>query len=119
MLRMRRPRALAIAVLVMVYLPLVAVIIVAGVIWGWRVPVVFAVVLGAMLGRGRWPSSPGGRVKSATEFVAFALFGGVIGGLLFGGVGAILGAPLGFVFRLAEVPITGVRRRSGAGNGDG
>src|SRR5690348_4449031 len=115
---MRRPRALAIVVVVMVYLPLVAVAVGAGVVWGWRVPVAFAVALGAMLGRSRWPSSPGGRVKSATEFVAFALLAGLVGGLLFGGIGAILGAPLGFVFRLAEVPITGVRRHSGGGNSD-
>lgn len=106
---MKRLRPLSVVIVFMTYLPLVALAVIAGVIFGWRLPAAFAVVAGLLIARARRPPVRRGRVKAAAEFVGFALLGGVIGGLALGGLGAIFGFVIGFSLRLAEVPITGVR----------
>lgn len=55
----------------------------------------FAAFLGIMLARGAKPAKKVGKVGAAVGFGAFALLGAVLGGLLFGGVGAIGGFALG------------------------
>lgn len=110
----RPPTSRAFPVIVMSYFPLVAILVLIGYFFSWRFPVavIFAatVVSYRALRQGRRPASKG-RGRTAAELLAFALLGSIVGGLLFGGVGAILGFVIGFISRLAEVPIT--RRRSG------
>jgi uncharacterized membrane protein YedE/YeeE len=106
------PKPLTVTVLVMMYLPLVAMMVSAGYVFGWEVPVAVLVFLGALWLRGRrrgdQPRSPG-RLRTVLELIVFALLGSVLGGLLFGGLGVVLGFAVGFVVRLGEVPVTGLR----------
>jgi uncharacterized membrane protein YedE/YeeE len=108
---MRRRSPLAIVVLLMVHLPIVAVGVLVGVIFGWRVPVAYVILVGVLMAlpaarRHVRPAKRFRRLRATTEFVAFALTGAVSGVLLFGGLGAFFGFVLGFTARLSEVPIT-------------
>jgi hypothetical protein len=98
-------RRLGIVVGVLSWLPLAALAVVGGVLLGWRVPPLFALVIAILMFRSKRPAREGSYARSAAEFLSFAVLGGVIGGLAFGGVGAIIGTAVGFVFRLAEVPL--------------
>jgi hypothetical protein len=102
-------RRLAILVVVLHWLPLIALAVLSGVILGWRVPVLFAVVIAILTFRSKRPAKEVGYLRSVVEFVSFAALGGVIGGLALGGVATIIGIAVGFIFRLAEVPLTGGR----------
>jgi hypothetical protein len=102
-------RSLAVLVVVLRWLPLVALAVLGGVFLGWRVPVVYAAVVAILVFRAKRPAREVGYVRSAVEFLFFAALGGVIGGLAFGGAAAIIGTAVGFIFRLAEVPLTGGR----------
>jgi hypothetical protein len=77
-------------------LPAVAVAVLLGVAFGWQVPVAFALGLGFILVHAGKPERKVGKVRAATEFAGFALLGGVVHGLLFGGLGAIFCFVLGF-----------------------
>jgi hypothetical protein len=103
---MKRIGPLRVLVVFMFWFPVVAVAVLLGVAFGWQVPVAFALGLGFMLVLEARPERKVGRVRAAMEFVGFALLGGVVGGLLLGGFGAIGGFVLGFTGRLSEVPIT-------------
>jgi hypothetical protein len=101
-------------VLVLSYLPLVAMLAIVGYLFGWRF---------AGLGLGllvflwlRWRRTGHlptvvGKIRTAFELIAFSLLGSILGGVLLSGVGAIFGFAIGFVLRLSEVPIT--RSRTG------
>jgi hypothetical protein len=107
-------RRLRVTVVLFTYLPVVAVAVASGFAFGWRVPVAFAIVMALLIYRTRRTvrHTPAiSRMRSLIEFLAFALVGSIIGGLLFGGVGVILGFAFGVTVRLSEVPIT-TRRRS-------
>jgi hypothetical protein len=103
---MRRTGLLGVVVLLMGWLPLVALGVLAGIFFGWRVPVALAVWNGVMFARRKQSSTEVGKVRTTAEFVAFALLGAVVGGLLFGGVGLIVGLVFGFTMRLGEMPVT-------------
>jgi hypothetical protein len=108
------PTPLTVSVLVMSYLPLVAVMAVIGYLFGWKFPVVGALVLVFLWLRARWTDyrpTAAGRLRTGLELIAFSLLGSIVGGVLVNGVGAILGFAIGFVLRLGEIPIT--RSRTG------
>jgi hypothetical protein len=104
---MRQIGALGVVVLFMTWFPVVALLVVLGVAFGWMLPVAFVLAWGFLIAMSMRSPREVGRVRAAVEFAGFALLGGVIGGLLLGGLGAIFGMTLGFIGRLSEVPITG------------
>jgi hypothetical protein len=57
----------------------------------------------------RHQSKSVGTGRTLAGLFALALLGSIVGGLLFGGLGAIFGAAVGFVARLSEIPITRTR----------
>lgn len=99
---MRRTGPLDVLVLVMFCFPAIAVAVLSGVAFGWQVPVGFAIGVGFILLAARRGQANVGKVRAAMEFAGFALLGGIVGGLLFGGLGAIFGFVLGFGARLPE-----------------
>ena len=106
---MKRIGPLGVVVLVLTYLPFVALAILGGVILGWRVVIAAMIVIGLYMVYYRRASRPPRRVtraRAAAEFVLFTLAGGVVGGVAFGPLGVIFGLALGFTARLAEVPVT-------------
>jgi integral membrane sensor domain MASE1 len=109
---MRRPKPLTVTVLVMMYLPFVAVMAVVGYAFGWRFPVAAVVLLCVVWLRGRsrgYQPRSVGRVRTIVEVIAFSLLGCVVGGLLLGAFGVLLGFVFGVTLRLSEIPITRVR----------
>jgi hypothetical protein len=104
---MRGPRPLEVIVTVMMWLPVLGLVALAGVIFGWRAPFVLAVALGVVFARARRLDKQVGKLRATAEFVFFAFLGAFLGEFGFGGLGAIFGFVVGFTFRLAEVPVTG------------
>jgi hypothetical protein len=86
----------------------IAALVIAGLLFGWRVSV--AVAVGYVLWVVRLHTTPRepGRLRTTVEFVLFALIGMALGAFALGALGGIFGFVFGFAFRLAEVPITGV-----------
>jgi hypothetical protein len=103
---MRLKRFLPVLVTIWLFLPQVGLAVLAGVAFGWGVPVAFAAGLGFMLWSASRPEREVGKVRAVIEFVGLTLLGGVVGGLLVGGFGAIFGFVVGFLGRLSQVPIT-------------
>jgi hypothetical protein len=103
---MRRIGVLGVVVLFMTWFPMVALAVLLAVAFGWQVPVAFALQLGFMIFMARRPEPRVGRIRAAMEFVGFTLLGGIVGGLLLGGLGAIFGSVSGFMGRLSQVPVT-------------
>ena len=107
--QMRPPKPLTVTVLMMMYLPFVAVATLVGYAFGWRFPIAAFVLLVVLWLRGRRrgerPRSAG-RVRTILEVIAFSLLGCVVGGLLLGALGVLLGFVFGVTFRLSEIPIT-------------
>jgi hypothetical protein len=88
----------------------IAAVVTVGVLFGWRVSV--AVVAGYTLWVRRVRREPRepGRLRTTVEFVLFSLIGMALGAFALGALGGIFGFVVGFAFRLAEVPVTGVFR---------
>jgi hypothetical protein len=84
------------------WFPMLAIAVLFGVAFGWQVPVGFVIGVGFSLVAASRGQKKVGKVRAAMEFAGFALLGGIVGGLLFGGLGAIFGFALGFVARLPE-----------------
>jgi hypothetical protein len=84
------------------FLPPVALAVLAGVAFGWGVPVALALGFGFMLWSSARPKREVGKVRAAMEYAVAALLCAVVGGLLVGGLGAIFGFVLGFLARLPE-----------------
>lgn len=84
--------------------PAVAVAVLIGVAFGWQVPVAFALAFGLVIAASSVPDRTVGKGRARAEFIAFTLAGGVVGGLLLGGLGAIFGLVFGFMARLAQIP---------------
>jgi LytS/YehU family sensor histidine kinase len=103
---MRRTGLFGVVVLCMGWLPLVALGVLAGIFFGWRVPVALALWNGVMFARRKQSSTEVGKLRATAEFVGLALLGAVVGGLLFGGIGVIVGLVLGFTMRLGEMSVT-------------
>src|SRR4051812_37409379 len=103
---MRRVGLLGVVVLFMSWFPLVAVAVLAGIAFGWRVPVAFAAWFGFLVALSKVYSPNAGKARATAELVGIAFVGVVVGGLLFGGLGAIAGVALGFTMRLGYVPVT-------------
>ncbi len=99
---MRRIGALDVVVAIMFGLPAVAMAVLLAVAFGWQVPVAFLLGVGLILLAVRRGQKKVGKPRAAMEFAGFALLGGLAGGLLFGGLGAIFGFVLGFGARLPE-----------------
>jgi hypothetical protein len=102
-------RRLAVVVLGLKYFPLVALAVVVGAAVSWKIPVALLVGFGLLLYRARrigYAPRSSAIGRTAAEFSFAALVGAIVGGLLFGGLGAIFGCAVGFTARLAEIPIT-------------
>jgi len=100
-------RPLSVVVLILQWLPLVALAAAAGFAFGWRVPVAFAAMLTALVVRAmRRRPARRSRVRTALDMALMTVLGGVIGGVLLGGVWALMGGVVGFTFALAEVPLS-------------
>jgi len=103
---MRRP--LSVIVLLLSWLPLVALAGFAAYAISWKVPIAFAALFAVFLYRGRRSrgrvAGPG-RVRTIAEVILFGLLGATFGGFLFGAFGVLIGFVLGFTMRLAEVPV--------------
>jgi hypothetical protein len=99
---MRPMRFVPVLVAIWLLLPQVAIAVLAGVAFGWGVPVAFALGLGLMLWSSSRPAREVGKVRAAMEYAGLALLCAVVGGLLVGGLGAIFGFVLGFLARLPE-----------------
>jgi hypothetical protein len=97
---MKRAGPLGVVLLFLLWFPLVAIGVLAGIALGWRVPAAFAAYLGSFVAMIKIYSPDTGKARSAAEFVGFALAGGVVGGLLFGVAGAIIGVVFGLTMRL-------------------
>jgi hypothetical protein len=111
---MRSKRPLAVAVIVMGYLPLVAFLAFVGYAVSWKIPAALLLWLGFMWYRARrtgFRTMPAGTIRTTSELLAFALLGSLVGGLLFGGLGVSFGFVVGFIGRFSEIPVT--RRRVG------
>jgi hypothetical protein len=100
---MSRIGPLGAVVLFMVWFPWVALAVLLGVAFGWQVPVALALGLGFIDVLALMPERKVGRVRAAMEYTGLALLGGIVGGLLLGGLGAIFGFVLGFMGRLPDV----------------
>jgi hypothetical protein len=87
----------------------VALAVVVGYAISWKIPVAVGLGLGVLIFRGRrssYRAATVGTGRTVASLFALALLGATVGGLLFGGLGAIFGAAVGFALRLGEVPIT-------------
>ena len=94
----------------MSWFPLVALAVLAGVAFGWRIPAAFAAWFGLTLLVARRPVAHVRTSRAVVEFVVFALLGAVVGALLFDGLGATFGFFAGVTAQLSEVPV--IRGRS-------
>ena len=99
---MRQMSPLDVLVRVMFYFPVVAVAVLLGVAFGWQLPVAFALGLGFIVVVAERPKKDVGKLRAVLEYAGLALLGALVGGLLFGGLGAIFGFVLGFGARLPE-----------------
>ena len=88
------------------WFPMVAIAVLLGVAFGWRVPVALELGFLSFLALATRAERRVGAARATVEFAGFAILGGVLGGLLLGDLGAIFGFVLGFTGRLAQVPIT-------------
>lgn len=115
----KRSVLLIVAITAMQWAPVLAVLVILGVIFGWRVPVTLAVVWGLMVFRfATAPNNPG-RLRTTVEFMVFALIGTLLGAFVLGALGGIFGFTVGVVWRLAEIPTTGVFRSRKPGDSNG
>jgi hypothetical protein len=103
---MGRFGTLDVVVTAMFLAPAVGVAVLLGVAFGWQLPVAFALAFGLLIAVSAIPDRKVGRGRAAIEFVGLTLAGGVVGGLLLGGLGAIFGLVFGFMARLAQIPTT-------------
>jgi hypothetical protein len=94
--------------LIAMYLPFAAVLALVGYAFTWKIPLAFALLIGFLLLRLR--SNPSrraaGRARTIIELFACAFLVAVFAGVLFGGVGTLIGFAVGFSLRLGEIPIT-------------
>jgi|SRR3954447_137528 hypothetical protein len=101
---------LAISALALRYLSFAALIVLAAVGFGWRVPVAFALSVAAFWLRlrvdARWPKRlyPN-RLFVAADLLASGLIGGIVAGLIFGGVVTLLGSAIGVASSLSSIPL--------------
>lgn len=77
-----------------------------GFAFGWQVPVAFALAMGFLLAFASRTDRNVGAIRATIESAEAALLGGVVGGLLLGGLGAIFGFVFALMARLSQVPIT-------------
>ena len=93
------------------YLAFAALIVSAGVAFGWRVPVAVGLLLPAVWLRirvdTRWPKGlHPNKLLVTLDLLGSGILGGIIGGLLFGGAFALLGGAAGVAFSLATIPLS-------------
>jgi hypothetical protein len=117
---MKKRSVLLVAVIAaMQWAPVVAMLVILGVLFGWRIPV--AVTVACALTALRWATEPNdpGRLRTTVEFIAFALIGMLLGAFAIGALGGIVGFTIGVVARLAEIPTTGAFRSRKPGDSKG
>jgi hypothetical protein len=83
----------------------VAVLVILGVRFGWRVPIALVVAYTLVLLRLVTQPRDPGRLRTWLEFIIFALVGTALGAFAFGALGGIFGFAVGISARLGEVPI--------------
>jgi uncharacterized membrane protein YedE/YeeE len=104
-------KTLAFSMLALRYLSFAALIVLAGVGFGWRIPVAFALFMAAFWLRlhvdTRWPKSlyPN-KLFVAFDLLASGIVGGLVAGLLFGGAVTFVGWMFGVVAALASIPLS-------------
>jgi hypothetical protein len=115
------PRALKTVVASMLALPyvlMVALVVVAGFAFGWRIPIAVALFVFAFWLRvrvdTRWPKS----LRPNQLFVALDLFvsgmvGAIVAGLLFGGVFTLLGFVFGAMTAISSIPLSTKSQQGG------
>jgi hypothetical protein len=97
---MKQAGLLRVVLVTVLWFPVVAITVLAGIALGWRVPVAFAAYVGFFVAMIKIFSPDAGKARATAEFVGLALAGGVVGGLLFGVTGAIIGVVFGLTMRL-------------------
>src|SRR5690349_19348593 len=103
-------KGLAISVLALRYLPFAALTVLAGVGFGWRVPIALALSLAAFWLRlrvdARWPKTlyPN-RLFVAVDLVVSGMVGGIVAGLIFAGVVTLFGSAVGVASSLSSIPL--------------
>jgi hypothetical protein len=108
---MKAQECLAGFMLALRYLAFAALIALAGVAFGWRVPVAFGLLLAAFWLRiridTRWPKGlHPNKLVVMSDLLASGILGAIIGGLLFGGPFALIGCAMGVAIALATVPLS-------------
>ena len=92
------------------YLSFAALIVLAGVGFGWRIPVAFALLLAALWLRlhvdTRWPKGlyPS-KLYVALDLLVSGVVGGIVAGLIFGGAVTLIGSALGVAISLSSIPL--------------
>jgi hypothetical protein len=108
---MKAQECLAGFMLALRYLAFAALIALAGVAFGWRVPVAVGLLLSALWLRiridTRWPKGlHPNKLVVTLDLLVSGILGGIIGGLLFGGAFALLGCAMGLAISLGTLPLS-------------
>ncbi|MDP9225008.1 MAG: hypothetical protein M3P18_14410 [Actinomycetota bacterium] len=108
---MKAQERLAAFTLALRYLAFAALIALAGVAFGWRVPVAVGLLLAALWLRiridTRWPKGlHPNKLVVTLDLLASGILGAIIGGLLFGGAFGLLGCAMGVAISLATLPLS-------------
>lgn len=97
----RNQKLLGAGIVAFVWLPLVAVLALAVVIFGWRVPVVLALFSAAVVLKARWVARSlraGRPVPWRAPMLVLVAVGAVAGWVARGGAGVLIGVVLGVAF---------------------
>src|SRR3954447_787779 len=103
-------KRVAMSMLALRYLSFAALIVVAGVGFGWRIPAALALSVAAFGLRlrvdARWPKSlyPN-KLFVAVDLLVSGMVGGIVAGLILGGVATLLGAAVGVASSLSSIPL--------------
>ena len=104
-------KAREIALVALLYLPLIGLAALSGFGFGWRVPVGVALFLALFYVRLktdlRWPYGlyPN-RFRVALDLLGSAVIGALAGAALFGGLGGIFGFAVAVIWTLGAIPVT-------------
>jgi hypothetical protein len=108
---MKAQERVAVFVLALRYLTFAALLALAGVAFGWKVPVGVGLLLATLWLRiridTRWPKGlHPSKLVVTLDVLASGILGGILGGLLFGGAVGLIGCALGVAISLATIPLS-------------